>query len=153
MAFCTSCGNEISDQALACPNCGQRTDAPVTRLEYADFWTRVGGAIIDWIVVGVAGFLLGRSANAWFLSFILGFLYHWLLVAYWDGQTVGKRVVNIRVTRRDGTAVDNGTAAGRAAMRIVSGIPLGLGFLWAAWDQERRTWHDMVADTRVYRIR
>jgi uncharacterized RDD family membrane protein YckC len=29
---------------------------------------------------------------------------------------------------------------------------LGLGFLWAAWDPEKRTWHDMVADTRAFRV-
>jgi uncharacterized RDD family membrane protein YckC len=37
-------------------------------------------------------------------------------------------------------------------MAIVSGFALGIGYLWAAWDPERRTWHDMVANTRAFRI-
>jgi uncharacterized RDD family membrane protein YckC len=82
---------------------------------------------------------------------VVGFLYHWLLVAYWDGQTVGKRVVGVRILRPDGSPVDTGTAAARSGMRIVSGFALGLGFLWAVWDPEKRTWHDMLADTRAFR--
>jgi uncharacterized RDD family membrane protein YckC len=38
-------------------------------------------------------------------------------------------------------------------MSYVSGIALLLGYLWTLWDPEKRTWHDMVADTRVYRVR
>ncbi len=152
MAFCSNCGTELSDQALACPTCGQPTAAPAAALDYADFWTRVGGAIIDAILVGVLSYVL-RVGAPWFAGLFIGFLYHWLTVAYWNGQTVGRKVLNIRVCSPDGSIVDSGAAAGRAAMRIVSGIPFGLGFLWAAWDPEKRTWHDMIANTRVYRVR
>lgn len=158
MAYCSSCGTEISPAAVVCPQCGQPTGEASASfghidLEYADFWTRFGGAILDGIITGVASYALFFLLVPWLGGLVLGFLYHWLTVAYWDGQTVGKRVVNIRVVRPDGSAVDPPTAAARAAMRIVSGIPLALGFLWAAWDPEKRTWHDMVADTRVYRLR
>lgn len=149
MAYCSSCGTEISAEAATCPNCGHPTAPPV--LQYADFWTRLAGALIDGILVGVASYAVRFGAAPWLTGIFIGFLYHWLTVAYWNGQTVGKRVLNIRVTRPDGSPVDNSVAAGRAAMRIVSGIPFALGFLWAAWDAEKRTWHDMVADTRVYR--
>jgi uncharacterized RDD family membrane protein YckC len=154
MAFCSSCGTEISPAAVACPQCGQPTGvSPTGSLEYADFWTRFAGAIVDAILVAAASYLLMFGTVPWLGGFVIGFLYHWLTVAYWTGQTVGRRVLNIRVARPDGSAVDPGGAAGRAAMRIVSGLPFGLGFLWAAWDPEKRTWHDMVADTRVYRVR
>jgi uncharacterized RDD family membrane protein YckC len=150
----------MPDEAVACPNCGQpRTptatgppvQAPDTTLVYADFWSRFGGAFIDWLVL-ILPSLMFRGA---FLvgGIAIGFLYHWLLVAYWDGQTVGKRVVGVRVTRPNGDPVDPAVAAARALMRIVSGLAFGIGFLWAAWDPEKRTWHDMAADTRVFRVR
>lgn len=153
MAFCTNCGNEISDLAVACPQCGRPTGTRVaTTGEYAEFWTRFGGWIIDTLILIVPGFVLNVSIFPFVGGLLIDFLYHWLLIAYWDGQTVGKRVVGVRVTRPDGSPVDPVLAAGRAAMRIVSGLALGLGFLWAAWDPERRTWHDSVADTRVFKV-
>jgi uncharacterized RDD family membrane protein YckC len=151
MAFCTNCGGEISDLAVSCPHCGQPT-AHSTTLELADFWTRFGGWILDVIILIIPSILLNLRLYPFIGGLIVDFAYHWLTVAYWDGQTVGKRVVGIRVARPDGTPVDPAQAAGRAAMRIVSGFALGLGFLWAAWDPERRTWHDSVADTRVFRV-
>lgn len=153
MAFCANCGNEISPQAVACPACGHPTGVrPITTGELADFWTRFAGALLDGLILTIPSVLM------YFVIPFLGgiavdFLYHWLAVAYWDGQTIGKRVVGVRVVRPDGRPVDAGTAAARAAMRIVSGLAFAIGFLWAAWDPERRTWHDMVADTRVFRVR
>lgn len=38
------------------------------------------------------------------------------------------------------------------SIAIVSSLALGLGYLWAAWDPEKRTWHAMVADTRAFRV-
>jgi uncharacterized RDD family membrane protein YckC len=154
MAFCTSCGNEISPVAVACPQCGQPTGyRAATSLENADFWTRLGGWLLDVLILIIPSFILNISVYPFIGGLLVDFLYHWLTVAYGDGQTVGKRVVGVRVTRPDGSPVDPAVAAGRALMRIVSGLVFGLGFLWAAWDAEKRTWHDMTADTRVFRVR
>ena len=147
MAFCENCGHEISAQAVACPECGH----PTRTLDYADFWTRVAGALVDFLILLLPSFLLNYSVIPFVGGLVVDFLYHWLMVAYWEGQTVGKRAVGIRVTKPDGALVDPTVAAARSAMRLVSGFVLLLGFIWAAWDPEKRTWHDMVADTRVYR--
>lgn len=68
------------------------------------------------------------------------------------GQTYGKHVMRIRVVRDHGGAVGYGRATGRAFARILSAIPFLLGYLWMLWDPERRTWHDMLAGTRVVRV-
>lgn len=150
MAFCANCGHEISDSAANCPQCGHPTAlATAATTTYADFWSRFAAALIDAVILFIPGILFGSGRFLGGLA--ITFLYHWLLVAYWDGQTVGKRALSIRITRPDGAAVDPGVAAARSAMRLVSGLALGLGFLWAAWDPEKRTWHDMVADTRAFR--
>ena len=154
MAYCANCGNPMSDQASACPNCGHPAGysaepAPgygPEGLPYASFGRRAVGLIIDGLIVGAIGFALDQD----FGGTVIGFLYNWLLVAFNDGRTVGKMAMNIRIARPDGSKVDVGVAAARAGMAIVSGIAIGLGYLWAAWDPERRTWHDMVADTRAF---
>lgn len=154
MAFCANCGTEVSDSRTTCANCGHPMGTAVAAavpgtLQYADFWSRFAAFIIDALILLLPTFAFGGGRL--FGGFVVAFVYHWLLIAYWNGQTVGKRVLNIRITRPDGSPVDPGAAAARSAMRIVSGIPLGLGFLWAAWDADKRTWHDAVADTRAYR--
>lgn len=150
MAFCTNCGYEISALADSCPQCGHPTGVGITTTrEYADFWTRFVGALIDGLILLIPSLVVG-SAVPFVGSVAVDFLYHWLMLAYWDGQTVGKRVMRIRITRPDGAPVDPGVAAARSAMRLVSGFALLLGFLWAAWDPEKRTWHDIVADTRAF---
>lgn len=155
MAYCANCGNQISDQATACPQCGHPTGhadygGGAIEVPYADFWRRVGASLIDGAILFVVGITIGRR-NAF--GSVAGFLYNWLLIAYNDGRTLGKMALGIRIARPDGSAVDLGTAAARAGMAIVSGLALGIGYLWAAWDPERRTWHDMVANTRAFDVR
>jgi uncharacterized RDD family membrane protein YckC len=66
------------------------------------------------------------------------------------GRTVGKRATECKV-------VDSGTEQvigfGRGLLRTiamaVSLLPFGLGFLWPIWDPQNRTFHDMIARTRV----
>lgn len=41
------------------------------------------------------------------------------------------------------------SAAVRALGYIVSLIPFGLGFFWAAWDKRQQGWHDKLAGTLV----
>lgn len=151
MAFCTNCGNEFSESRDSCPHCGHPMGAQALPLQYADFWSRFAAALIDALILFIPSLLLGLRFR--FLGgVIVEFFYHWLMIAYWDGQTIGKRALGIRILRPDGSPVDVAVAAARAGMRIVSGIPLLLGFVWAAWDPQRRTWHDAVADTRAYRV-
>jgi uncharacterized RDD family membrane protein YckC len=150
MAFCTNCGNQMSDLATACPNCGHPTGVAGPTTRYADFWSRFAALLIDAVVLIIPSVVFG--SGRFFGGLAVTFLYHRLMIAYWNGQTLGKRALNIRIARPDGSAVDPGVAAARSGMRLVSGLAFGLGFLWAAWDPEKRTWHDMVADTRAFRV-
>ena len=151
MAYCANCGTQMSDDAAACPNCGHPGGAPapgVIEVPYAEIWKRFIALLIDGLIVAVAGFGFRRGLGGTFV----GFLYNWLMIAFNDGRTLGKMAMSIRVARPDGSPVDLGTAAARAGMAIVSGLAIGIGYLWALWDPERRTWHDMVANTRVFDV-
>lgn len=156
MAFCAFCGTQMSDVATACPNCGHPSEtvpgsvsnpeAPVEVGNYAGFWIRFLAILIDGLILAIPSRLLGTAGTG------IGFLYQWLMLSFNKGQTVGKMVMGIRITSPNGELINPGKAAVRQAMAIVSGLALGLGYLWAAWDKEHRTWHDSVADTRAYRV-
>ncbi len=65
------------------------------------------------------------------------------------GQTVGKMSTGIRVVGDADQAVDFGRAVLRTLSSIVSVIPLGLGFIPAFFDEDRRALHDRLSGTRV----
>ena len=35
--------------------------------------------------------------------------------------------------------------------KLLSGLALGLGFVWVAWDEKKQGWHDKIAKTYVVR--
>lgn len=76
---------------------------------------------------------------------------------YFDGvtgATPGKRMIGLRVVDdRTGDSIGYGRGLGRSLFKIISGLVLLLGYLWAIWDREKRAWHDMVVSSRVVRSR
>ncbi len=83
-------------------------------MEYSisKFWTRIGALIIDSLIIGVFGFILGLVFEDFFISIgTLGLLIGLLIcILYFTigysyltkGQTVGKKAVNIQVITKDG---------------------------------------------------
>jgi uncharacterized RDD family membrane protein YckC len=65
------------------------------------------------------------------------------------GQTIGMRAWRLRVERDDGGDLDRRRALLRFGAATVSILAVGLGFVWACFDPERRTWHDRWTRTRV----
>ena len=57
----------------------------------------------------------------------------------------------IIVDARTGKAPSKGQLIGRYFAYYLSLLPLGLGFLWIAWDQRKQGWHDKIAGTVVIR--
>jgi uncharacterized RDD family membrane protein YckC len=64
------------------------------------------------------------------------------------GQTPGKMLFRVRVTRLDGETMTMGIAFLRWAAYHLSSILL-LGFLWVAVDPRKQGWHDKIAGTVV----
>jgi len=100
------------------------------------FLKRVVAFLIDSIVLAVVAIPTGG------IAFVI---YDVLLLVLWNGQTIGKKVMGLRVTPQP----DWGKAIVRSLMKVVSLAPLGLGCLWMLWDPKGETWHDKVSDTRV----
>ena len=117
----------------------------------AGFGRRLAAALVDGLVLGIPFGVLAaafpRSAdelNA--LSFFVGVFYFVLLEGGRSGQTLGKQALGIRVADlHGGGAIGYGRALVRYVGRILSTLPLFLGYLWMLWDREKQTWHDKLA--------
>lgn len=118
--------------------------------EYVGFWIRFAAYSIDAVVIFVIDMFL-NILHLGALGVIVGLIY---FVYFWSeqkGQTLGDRVLKIRVVREDGKPIDIMTGVIRYIGYIVSGIVIFLGFLWIIWDKKKQGWHDKMAGTVVVR--
>lgn len=84
------------------------------------------------------------------MAILISLAYYTYLEGGPTGQTLGKRVLGVRVISFD-TGGPVGYARGfiRWIGRILSTIPLFLGYFWMLWDREKQTWHDKLASAVV----
>lgn len=141
------------------------------RLRYAGFPVRMVAKGIDGIITMIFGMGIGIPAFIWlatrprtnfapeslgFLVFqnvfmvvfyaLLAFYNTWFIVKY--RATPGKMACNIEVVTAEGDKVGYGRALGRFFAELLS-YTLMFGYIIAAFDDERRTLHDRVCETRV----
>jgi uncharacterized RDD family membrane protein YckC len=119
----------------------------------AGFWPRFGAAFVDGILLAIVGFVLRAvlgQAGAGVIDLAVGITYFGYLEGSASGQTIGKRMLGIRVIGyNDGGPIGFGRAVIRYFGRIVSAIPCFLGYFWMLWDRERQCWHDKFANDVV----
>lgn len=71
---------------------------------------------------------------------------------FWStsGQSLGMKLLDMKVVRQDGGELSFLTAGLRGSLGYwISSLVFNLGFLWAAFDQEKETWHDKIFKTWV----
>lgn len=83
------------------------------------------------------------------LSFVVYIIYCALTEGSAMQATVGKRLLGLRVTDDNGGQVTMARSFGRNFAKIISYLPLALGFIWVIWSKRKRGWHDMIAKTLV----
>ena len=157
--------------------------APVARVDtvvhggevvYAGFWKRVAAYLIDGLIVGVIGMVIGGIAIAVLggiiavgsdsatgigivlvqllsnlLQVVLGALYYAWFHASASMATPGKMAVGIKVVRTNGERISLLRGIGRYFSTILSALILMIGFLMAAFTQRKQALHDIVCDTLV----
>jgi uncharacterized RDD family membrane protein YckC len=166
--FCAACGTAVAytPTATAEPTAGQEGVAATAPV--ASYGQRVGAWIIDCVIV--YGFVLvvavivvaiyfpdasDTQSGQTGLGLVIGSLvplYSAILHRVWHGQTVGKRCLWIAVRRIDGTEIGLGRSFARSYARAVGWLffPVWvLDSLWPLWQRERRTLHDLIAETLV----
>lgn len=141
----------------------------MTEVKYAGFWIRFGAKIIDGILLNIVMFPfklmlmpsdeqlvesgLGAGGGLYMLiAMVLPFLYTGIMIGQ-KGATLGKMALGIKVVSDQYQPVSMGRAFGRAAAEWVSGLTIGIGYLIAAFDGQKRALHDHIASTRVIRTR
>lgn len=159
--FCVSCQRPFVRE----PGHGFSRETPESGKTLAGFFRRFFAFFFDVILLSLVADLVrfsfsigsgdpagpaGFDAPA-VISFVLFILYFTLFTAD-GGQTLGKRLLGIRVVLRDGGSISQRTAFLRTIGYLLSGFfGTFLGFLWALWDRSNQTWHDKIAGTVVVR--
>ncbi len=145
---------------------------------YAGFWIRFAAKFIDGLIIGVPAIVIffvvmfamglaisgasnrgnpGGAVAMQMVQLIFQFGINALFIAYSTfmhgkyGATLGKMAVGIKVVMADGQPVTYGRALGRGCAEILSGCVCDIGYIIAAFDDEKRALHDHMCGTRVVR--
>ena len=81
-------------------------------------------------------------------AILLEFVYSGFFLSRY-GATPGKMALGIQVVRSDGTRVSFLRGGSRSLAEKLSAWLLYMGYLIAAFDDQKRTLHDHICDTRV----
>lgn len=115
------------------------------------------GLIYKGVQIGIYGFDQFKALSD-SNSFSRATLYSCVLFAefaffakFWmhSGQTLGMQVWRIRVQNNDGSSINLWQALLRFITALASWLCLGLGFWWALWDKQKRTWHDQYSESVI----
>lgn len=148
------------------------------RVRYGGFWIRFVARVIDGVLLGIVGAVvqlplnlaalnpqinsqdpgeilpafLGVLAISSAINGVLAVTYETIFLVKWGG-TLGKLALDLRVVRPDGSRLTAGRAIGRYFASLLSSITLLIGYIIAAFDDEKRSLHDRICDTRVIRVK
>lgn len=133
--------------------------------KYAGFWRRFLASAVDNLILFLIGigisFSLGSNPYATSaaknnlelfdlaLSTVVFILYSLLFWVNYDGSTPGKKLLAIKIVHSEGKPLNYGISFIRYLGYFVSLIPLGLGYIWVAFDSKKQGWHDKIAGTYV----
>jgi uncharacterized RDD family membrane protein YckC len=175
MAFCHQCGAALdAGDELFCRRCGSpvRPSSGAGTLAYQGVGIRFVAQLIDaapllafYLAVGrvVAGIVGGVTEAGFELKGSPAFLVIGLTTAFWifymaaleagwNGQSLGKKLVGIRVVREDGSPIGWSAALLRNVLRLVDGFACYLVAAVLVWRSPRRQrLGDRVAGTVVIR--
>ena len=157
---CLNCGEPITTTGNYCGFCGafiapeqsittSNTEIP----DFAGFWVRLFARLIDelfvTLVFGMLVSIIGMSDFTAFALVIINFSY-FVLMTKSRGQTLGKMALGIQVVDSSGNIPSVGTILLREIpCKILSALPLYLGYAWAGWDDKKQAWHDHLSKTFV----
>ncbi len=153
---------------------GYASAIPVQGAEvvYAGFWKRFAAYLIDYVILTVAGAVIGGVLGLGFgaaavfsdamqtatvLSQVAGGLVGMALsLAYYGwfhastgGATPGKMAIGIKVVRSNGERLTGARSVGRYFATILSSITLLIGYIMAAFTERKQALHDLICDTVV----
>lgn len=139
-------------------------DGPV---EYVGLVSRTVAIVIDAVIINLVALISGVATMLVtdtlgfpqqlkdVITVIGGVIYTGWVVLYFvvlwavNAQTFGGRVMGFRVQHPDGARVSLRRSVTRFGAMVLAALPLGLGFVRVLFDEQRRGFHDRVANTVV----
>ena len=141
-------------------------------VRYAGFWRRFLAVLLDGILLAIVNFIvqmailfpaisltpsqdpavaranLGLLLVVYAIQIATNFAYETILI--WKyGSTLGKRVCGVEVVTAEGKPLSYMLSVGRYFAKILSAITLMIGYIIAAFDEEKRALHDRICNTRA----
>lgn|SRR5690554_6098317 len=167
--YCPTCGTPITAQtpSMQAPASTQnRYEAPIAPgLSLATWGERFVAWIIDVILLGIFVSILSLFAGltwaplqfwpSWtpFFNFSLGGLFYFLYWTIMDGnygQSLGKMIMHLKITRLDGSPISMGAAALESLGKQFL-LPLDLLLGWILYPRRRQRLFNYISETIVIR--
>jgi uncharacterized RDD family membrane protein YckC len=160
--ICPFCLKDAPAGFPQCPNCQAPVDRSVTP-PYSGVFRRIMALFFDILIPSVlAGLYFGLNLllgsdlqmilSLVFAGIILLFTLLQLILLFGTGQTIGKKLMGIKIIRVDCEKAGFGTLFMREIVgRMVCGLTLNIGYLMILFNPERRGLHDKIAGTIVVR--
>lgn len=133
-------------------------DLYMKEMYLASFGKRILASLIDGVILAGVALLLYYIITHEFSSRILlkhsliiitiNVLYE-ILLTYFFGMTIGKKVMKIKVVSNINNKISLKQAVLRCVYKDLSGYILYIGFLWMLKNEYSQTWHDILANTLV----
>ena len=141
--------------------------------KYVGFWARFAANFLDGILISIfvspASIYIGnlisrdrffgysggiRESGVVAIVFysVLYILSQVILLVLWSKKqaSIGKMAISAKIVdAKTGKAPTKKQLIGRYFAYMLSGFPLGIGFLWIAFDPKKQGWHDKLAGTAV----
>ena len=132
-------------QASAAPVSGSKLDNRRVMAAIVDLLIVAAGAV----VILVAGDSLSGDRPGALAAVIIGWaLYYFFALESGEGQTLGKRLMKIRVVRADGRPAGMGEIAVRTILRVIDNYLVGMIVMIATGERRQRI-GDLAAGTIV----
>lgn len=89
----------------------------------------------------------------WFTTWLLLVVFAYFVICWkHGGMTLGMRAWKVCLVNKDHAAISWWQCILRFFVSLASLVLLGMGFIWALWDNQNRTWHDLATGTLVIRF-
>jgi len=146
-------------------------DVMPARFSYAGFWLRFVAKVIDSLILSGIVMVISKAMGIWHdfppldsfeqlyqfldemkavarVGLVVGLAYNWFFLRRFSA-TPGKLMLGIKVVRSDGSALSHGRIIARYFAEMLNRFTLFIGYVIAAFDDEKRAMHDHICDTRV----
>jgi uncharacterized RDD family membrane protein YckC len=158
---------------------GSLPATPVAAARYAGFWPRLGGWLIDQLIIAIPFNIVtdllvpynqptvittadaGNNVHIhwhgdWLTlgllllaSTITTWLYSSILQSSSRQATVGQGALGLVITDLDGNRISFARASGRYLATFLTSLTLGIGYLMVIWTKRKQTLQDKIAGTVV----